>query len=618
MKKILILIALFLNLKTIAQPVCCSPDSLLFDSCRQDRIFRIADSMDQVNKQNIINQTKNTDDSLSSLLTVHEVIGIGQSNMVGESDTSRFHFSPLNTCPDDLRQEFRRVFIQQADGSILPLKLGVTNNSIGNASIGPEMGMGYNFELTNKNQNEILVIKKRAISGIPIAGLMKGTTYYDSTWKRLDSMAAVWYTSHRCKIVTKDVVFAQGETDKNNSKSVYYAKLDTFRNNLIQDKRITENSKWCISGISTSSLGYGAGVDSAYKLFTTTHSIGSLIDNNGKGLRSDNIHWTGESIFDIGMEFVVRLFGGKSKSVYTMNSGANPLVGIDGNVNLSAVTLTQLNAANAYADSLFKTLDSISKKLYIKNDSVRHFGGVLKYSVVNGTNVWTLSTSNGSTYYNLKNNVTLSSNFIDIALPDDVHTIRPIDGGGNNGNVTNGVNISPQSGSPYQIALNGYNIGVRVADDRIRVNISQNMTMQLQISYDSTVGFGLAQVPGAPVNLQTSFPPTVTHGKDGQGHVWIKVSTIGVFRPTAYPSIIEAKGGFSWPQFKFLLIPNNLDENYFSVKDESGNYLTDIKQLHRALFIINWGPCQGFIDPHNANMGNYAEINISGDYKVIN
>lgn len=615
----LILLLLLLPLFSIAQPVCCVPDSLLFDSCRQDRIFRIADSLDQLNKQvaveEAINKIKKNDDSLNSLSIVHELLDIGQSNMGGQGDSSRFHFSPLNTCPDDLHREFTRVFMQQADGSIKPLKLGSTNFAIGNGSCGPEIGQAYNFELLNKNQNEKLLIKKRVIYGGTLSSFMQGTAFYDSMWRLHDSLAVEWYKENRCKVVSIDVNFSQGEGDKNSTKSAHYTKLVNFRNQLLQSNKIYDNSKFIVSRISTSSALFGLGVDSAFDMLAAAYPTVSIIDNNGRALQSDNVHYMPESYFDIGMEFIVRTYGGKTKNIATMSSSTNPLVTIDGTVNISSVSLAQLNAANAHSDSLFHILDSTSKKIYKREDSIKECSGVLYFTRSGGVNVWHVKER-----HNIKDSCVISGNYVDIYFGESGHINNSLGATISNGIVTNNIGLTTGS---YALALNGFAPGARMLDDnRIRVSLAQIMELQVTITYDSASDTWSKYQPDpkpSGVNLSSSYAPVITYGNDATtGVLWLQISVQGLFLPVELLDVKASCSDVSDKAYQFTLSPVYSDLSRVKVQYADGTDVTSIKPRDKTKLTLKYGAAQGLVNPTTAIIGNNGEFTIKGAYKDMN
>lgn len=248
-------------------------------------------------------------DSSSFGKKAYRIIIMGQSNAIGRADTADLHATPLSGIPDNIRGQFNRVWMADLYGTYYKLELAVTNRGYTAAAFGTEIAIAYRWLLTHPSGE--LFLNKYTIDGSAIANFLSGTSFYTNTLTVGYANSTTWLKNNGYDVVAAGLVWLQGESDYTDTWSTYYNKLNSLFTSMTTDGFISSRTRIVLSGISTHSTLWGAGVDSAFQIYASnTNHYARYIDNKTyTDLNSDSLHWNGHAMFRIGYEAVRLVFG---------------------------------------------------------------------------------------------------------------------------------------------------------------------------------------------------------------------------------------------------------------------------------------------------------------------
>lgn len=609
----LCLLLTFISINIYAQSICCAP----MDSCHQ-----INDSLnfERLMSLRFNGYASKHSDSAKSLKKGYLIHIWGQSNAGGQANNYLINNAPMNKIPYNFRLPFDRIWVQDhITGNWVTLQFAVNNKYQDTSAFGAEIGAAYRFKVAYKT-DENLFIDKQFQDGRNIWYFTPSSSWYRIDVPYFKTLSNNWFTNNGWSITDKGILWQQGESDFHQSASWYKIRIDSIYNAAKTDAA-SLSWKFVISLIPRTSACFGAGVDSAFRQLKAQHSDVYLIGPIATPLKSDSIHLTEIAETSIGYKFIETLFNLESMSIYNNSQAIGSITSINGvpcptgDCLLPSAGNGQLLAAQRYADSLVAA--AISNK-FLKDDSVRSFFGTLYCTRSNGVNTWALKNDGFYTFKGLKNTVVVNSGrFIDISLPDDVHTIRPLMSGADCNNTMNTYNTT--SGT-YQLSFNGFDLGAYIHEDRVRVSIGKAMELQLVITYDSINNTWAKWQPDPkPFNLSSSYAPTITYGREpNTQNLYVDISTQGVFQPS---KLIEVTGSCSDVRditFQITTSPITSDIVRLKIAYADGTPVRTIAPRDKMQLTIRWGGVYSYIDPSSYNFGNNAEIGVHGAYKAMN
>lgn len=268
--------------------------------------------------------------SVNTVTMAQRVFIEGQSNAYGIATYSSLAAAPLMNLINpfislvtmDFSKQFERVYIADSFGGYKKLKLGVgANNNYGprdSTQFGPEVGFAYRWLI--QNPTGILLIDKIGIQGADIGSFL-GSAYNTYMRAKRDSSNR-WCAANG--LVPNDAgwIWLQGESNSTDTKAAYEKLLDSVIKNRRTFGIFKPDTRLVFSRVSKVSVGYGAGVDSAFTSEVTKSPYYRII-NNDSLMNIGAIHYDARQILQLSFNGFAKIFDADSILLDTVNIVTN-------------------------------------------------------------------------------------------------------------------------------------------------------------------------------------------------------------------------------------------------------------------------------------------------------